>query len=372
MDYKTIQDRTIFLSIVGSHAHGTSLPESDFDEVGVCIPPKDYYFGLKSFKQADKFKNEKGEKIDKVIYSFDKCINLLIQNNPNMMDLLYVPDRCIKIITPEWEKIREIRDLFLSKAVKFKYSGYAYSQIDRLKTHKSYLMNPVSKPVRKDFNLPSRSIFPETMVENIAKLGENFIEVNDQSEFYKEINHNNDFYMMDVLKKYIQDPIKVLIAMNEYKKGQTEFLRTLESISQNYLNEEYRDQAKNEMKYITAYRNWKRYEEWKKNRNPKRQALEAKCCYDSKHLAVCYRILKQGIEILEGKGLRVDRTGIDADYLLEIRLGNLKYDDIMVEVEKMKAQLEVLYETSTLRHTPNRELIEEVKMEILENYLFRK
>lgn len=372
MDYKTIEERTIFLTQVGSQAHGTSLPESDIDRVGVCIPPKDYYFGLKKFEQADKFKDENGNKIDKVIYSIDKCIHLLADNNPNMLDILFVPDRCIEKTTKSWERIREIRDEFLSKNVKFRYSGYAYSQIERLMTHKSYLMNPVPKPSRKDFGLPEKSVFPETMVETIARLGENYIDINDTKEFHKEVNHNNEYYMMGVFKKYISDPVKVLIAMEEYKKGQTEFLRALESISQTYITEEYRDQAKDEMRYITAYRNWKRYEEWRKNRNPKRQALEAKCGFDSKHLSVCYRILTQGIEILEGKGLRVDRTGIDADYLLEIRLGNLKYEDIIVEVQKKKDELDSLYETSTLRHTPNRELIEKVKMEVIEDYLFRK
>ena len=40
-----------------------------------------------------------------------------------------------------------------------------------------------------------------------------------------------------------------------------------------------------------------------------------------------------GIEIAQGKGLIVDRRGIDADFLLQIRTGQISYEEIMKFLE---------------------------------------
>lgn len=79
-----------------------------------------------------------------------------------------------------------------------------------------------------------------------------------------------------------------------------------------------------------------------------------------------------GVEILEGKGVLVDRTRIDAEELKEIRLGNVSFEIVLNEAKKLEERLNSLYETSNLPWQPNREKIENVKMEILEKYLFSK
>lgn len=371
MDLKTVEERTIFLGVLGSTAYGTNLPTSDEDVGGVCIPTKDYYIGTKKFEQANKWVDENGNKIDKTIYSFDKIIDLATDNNPNCLDYLFLPERCIKICKPEWKKILAIRDSFISKRCKHSFSGYAFAQLERIQTHRSYLLSPVKKPSREQFGLSEKSIFPETQVEIIAKLGFNYIDFNDKDSFYREVNQVVDNEMMIIFRKYLA-PEVVPFIMQEFKKGQTEYLRTFESIASMYLKEEYVSQAAKEMKYLTAYKNWKRYEDWRQSRNPKRQELEAKCGYDSKHASHLIRLEKMGIEILEGKGCRVDRTGIDADELLNIRLGNVAWEKVLEMSRANQAKLDGLYETSTIPHQPNRKLIENTKMEILESFLFSK
>jgi predicted nucleotidyltransferase len=39
------KERTIFLTLTGSHAYGLSTPESDIDLRGVLIPPKNISLG---------------------------------------------------------------------------------------------------------------------------------------------------------------------------------------------------------------------------------------------------------------------------------------------------------------------------------------
>lgn len=46
-----LEHRTILLTKYGSHCYGTNTPTSDLDYKGVCIPPPEYYLGLKSINE---------------------------------------------------------------------------------------------------------------------------------------------------------------------------------------------------------------------------------------------------------------------------------------------------------------------------------
>lgn len=371
MDYKVIEQRTIFQAIMGSHHYGLNTEASDVDEFGVCIPTLDYYIGSKKFEQADKFKDENGKKIDKTIYSIDKAIHLISENNPNMLSFLFVDEKYIKECTPEWRKFIDIRKEFLSKEIRWSFSGFSHAQMKRLMNHKSFYEKSVPRPSRSEFNLPEVSIFPTTQVETIAKLSDVFIEKEFQNDFHKEMTHVNEHYAFRVLKKFIEHPVKLDIAMGAYKQGQQEFLRTLEHVSQLYIKEEYQNAAKDELRYITAYKNWKMYNDWERGRNPKRQATEKKCGYDSKHATMVILMLRLAIEVLEKHELTLDRTKIDREELLDLKLGNVKFEDFHTMSEKLKTDLEVAYEKSTLRAQVDRSKIEAIKMDVLERYLFK-
>jgi uncharacterized protein len=370
MELKTVEERTIFSAIMGSHHYGLNTESSDIDEFGVCIPTLDYFLGMKRFEQSDKFKDEFGNKIDKTIYSLDKAIKLISENNPNMLSFLFVDEKYIKICKPEWKRFLDIKNEFLSKEIRWSFSGFSHAQMKRLMNHKSFYEKPVPKPIRKEYDLPEKSIFPETQVEAIAKLSDMFIEEESQEDFHKQMTHVNEYYAFRVLKEFISDPVKLDIAMERYKQGQTEFLRTLEHVSQSYIKEEFQNAAKNELRYLTAWKNWKIYNDWEKGRNPKRQSLEKKCGYDSKHACMVILMLKLAIEVLETHNLRLDRTNIDREELLALKMGNVKFEDFESQSNKLKADLELAYEKSTLRTRPNINLIQTVKMEILEEYLF--
>ena len=155
------------------------------------------------------------------------------------------------------------------------------------------------------------------------------------------------------------------LAVRLYKKGQTEYLRSIETISSKFLKDEFKDMAGKEMRYLTAYKGWKRYEEWKKTRNPKRQKIEAKCGYDAKHATMLLMLSRQAVEILKYKKIFVDRTNIDKDELLQIKSGNMKFDYIMDEVKKCEIEMDELYKTSDLRHEADKDKIKELMMDIL-------
>ena len=146
--------------IMGSVAYGVSTDTSDMDIYGFCIPPKHiifphlngmiYGFG----KQSNKFEQWQKHHVNDIsakkeydftIYSIVKYFQLCMQNNPNMIDSLFVPRRCILHSTAVGELVRENRKMFLHKGAWHKFKGYAYSQV-----HKMKIKNPEPGSTRYD------------------------------------------------------------------------------------------------------------------------------------------------------------------------------------------------------------------------------
>lgn len=108
---------------------------------------------------------------------------------------------------------------------------------------------------------------------------------------------------------------------------------------------------------------WKNYWNWKRNRNEKRSELEEQFGYDTKHAAHLVRLLRMGNEILEHGEVRVLRP--DAEELLDIRRGKWQYDELVSYAESLDKNIrEVLYKTSTLRHSPDYAAAGKLLMEV--------
>jgi len=118
--------------------------------------------------------------------------------------------------------------------------------------------------------------------------------------------------------------------------------------------------------YKAQHRKWKGYWQWKKNRNEARSKLEEQFSYDTKHAMHLMRLLKMSHEILTEGRVIVKRP--DAKELLAIRDGSFKYEELVAKAEEMDAQLEGLYESSTLRKSADKEAINNLYMEIVREY----
>lgn len=81
---------------------------------------------------------------------------------------------------------------------------------------------------------------------------------------------------------------------------------------------------------------------------------------NSKNLSHCMRLMIQGMEIAQGKGLILDRTGIDADLLLDIKNHKMTYNEIMALCESKQAEMEEAFTKSTLRDLPPIDKLEEL------------
>lgn len=145
---KWLPDSVLFEGITGSVAYGVSTDISDLDIVGFCMPPKELIFPhiageipgfgtqIQRFNQYQEhhIKLQDNVNVDITIYSIVKFFQLAMENNPNMVDILFIPGHCVIHSTPIYQKVRSNRHLFLHKGCWSKFKGYAYSQLNKIVT----------------------------------------------------------------------------------------------------------------------------------------------------------------------------------------------------------------------------------------------
>jgi len=137
---------------MGSIAYGVSSDSSDSDVYGFTIPRKDQIFPhlsgeIPGFgKQINRFSQwsehhiidrDTQKEYDFTVYSIITYFQLLMDNNPNMVDSLFTPDNCVIHSTQIGNLVRDNRKIFLHKGCWPKFKGYSYSQL-----HKMSIKNP--------------------------------------------------------------------------------------------------------------------------------------------------------------------------------------------------------------------------------------
>jgi uncharacterized protein len=366
MEQEYVQSRIIFETVVGSRAYGTNLDESaDYDRAGVMIADKSYFYGLERFDQFQGFPEK-----DRTIYDIRKATKLISDNNPNMLDLLFSPERCLIQTSKYWEKMKENAHLFISKRARHTFSGYAVAQLQRIKTHRKFLLNPLTeKPTRESFGLKATSVFPTSQLKAIvySAIGD-FLIPEEKENFLNELDDIYADYIIPLFGRYIKEDRKT-VALEYLQLGTKSNANTLKSLGPSYIKDEFLEEADKELKFYYANKEWEQFEQWKKHRNKSRAELEIKFGYDTKHAMHLCRLYRMGKEILESGKVLVDRTSIDAEELRDIRKGAWSYEQIEEYSHKMDEDLNILYKTSNLQKSPQFSKINELLIEICDEYL---
>ncbi len=123
--------------ISGSRAYGLETPSSDTDIKGVFVLPKQKFYGLTYVPQVNNESN------DIVFYELGRFMELLMQNNPNILELLYTPQSAILYKHPYLNEIKA--ELILSKLCCKTFGKFAVSQIKNAKGLNKKIVNPVAK-----------------------------------------------------------------------------------------------------------------------------------------------------------------------------------------------------------------------------------
>lgn len=141
-----LTDNTQYLVQMGSRAYGIETDDSDIDLYGWTIPPIEHLLPhtigeIRGFgRQLQRFEQYTEDHIfvgsneyDISIYNVAKFFQLCMENNPNMIDALFVPPECVLFSTPIGEAVRFERQKFLHKGCYHKFLGYAHSQMKKIK-----------------------------------------------------------------------------------------------------------------------------------------------------------------------------------------------------------------------------------------------
>ena len=118
--------RIMFLTLGGSYAYGTNIETSDVDIRGCAMNSKSDLLGLTDFEQVV------NTQTDTTIYGFNKLVSLLLNCNPNTIELLGCKPEHYFYISDAGQSMIDNRKLFLSKRAANSFGGYATQQLRRL------------------------------------------------------------------------------------------------------------------------------------------------------------------------------------------------------------------------------------------------
>lgn len=121
--------------------------------------------------------------------------------------------------------------------------------------------------------------------------------------------------------------------------------------------------------YSSHCRVWKEYQDWVKHRNPVRYESNLKKSYDAKNMCECFRLINCGIEIANGEGYKVDRSGIDAEFLLDVKNHKYEYEELMEMLKKKNEEMEKAMANSTIPEEIDAEFVNELLLEIRKEQL---
>lgn len=125
----------ILLTFGGSYAYGTNTDTSDVDIRGCALNSKEEILTNKNFEQLV------NEETDTTIYSFNKLISLLINCNPNTIEILGCKPEHYFYLSPIGKELIDNRHLFLSKKCIYSFGGYANQQLWRLSNKSARLVS---------------------------------------------------------------------------------------------------------------------------------------------------------------------------------------------------------------------------------------
>jgi len=309
MNEKELAENNKILEIVsGSYLYGTNLETSDRDYVGIFIPSIEYILGFKKVEEVDfsiKDRNSEGKNtekaLDRKLYEFRKFIKLALENNPNIIEILFVNKQNIIFSNSLGNELLANKYLFPHKGLKIKFMSYAFSQ-----KHKMV--------IKKD----------------------NYFDFINALDYFRNVD-----YGKTLLEIVLDNKCPHFIKRRNDDRGNINFVQIGD------LNlMPHSDVAK--AKEILTER---------LNKVGNREELLTKYGYDTKFGMHLIRLMLEGLELLQTGEIKFPLK--EASLLKDIRNGKWEINKIFDFSYELEKEVESITENSKLPSKPNYELIEQ-------------
>jgi hypothetical protein len=346
---KQSNDLILLDCISGSTAYNLNVVGSDIDKKGIFIMPKKQLFG---FNIQEQVANESN---DEVYYEIGRFLDLLVKNNPNILELLSTPEEFVIKRHPLINSIKA-KD-FLSKLCMNTFAGYAQTQIKKAKG--------LNKKINKPFDQERKSVLDFCFVihkNSSVPIKSWLLENSLRQEECGLINldHFRNGYLLYHESQLTSVKFKGIVSGLDADDVQ------LSSIPKGIDNLAIMNFNKDS--YSIYCRQYKEYKEWESSRNELRyqNTLSQGKNYDAKNMMHTFRLLNMAEEIALYQKVIVQRK--DREFLLSIRNGEFEFDDLMKMVEEKMEGIKYLYEKADLPEKPELQKAEDILIQIREGY----
>jgi phage pi2 protein 07 len=259
-------DYVIFKGYAGSHSYGTSLPTSDVDIRGLfCADPINIRTPFFPVREVEDSSQE-----DTKFHELTHFMKLCLECNPNILEMLWLDRSDILLSSAGYELLRNNREKLLSKKIAFTTSGYALSQLKRIKGHNKWINNP--QPIRTPQPIDFLSLVQDFSSTKMLPRDFKPRELRDDCRLVPYGNDLYGLYMFARLPHFSTKNRQLYDdegSLNTLFEGERHLLPMPASIVK-FNKEEYKIVKEKHFNY------WN----WKKNRNAARAKLEQKYNYD--------------------------------------------------------------------------------------------
>ncbi|MBH8557275.1 DNA polymerase beta superfamily protein [Hymenobacter negativus] len=345
------QNLILFEAISGSRAYGTNLPHSDTDLKGVFILPEAHFFGLDYIPQIANETN------DEVFYELRRFVELLLKNNPTVLELLGTPADCVIYKHPLFEQFQAAD--FLSKLCRQSFAEYAVAQIRKARGLNKKINHP-EPPARKsvlDFCYVTAGAGAQPATDWLARQGYETAQCG-----LANVPHLTDLFALFI----DATPGRTLGYRGLVRDAETSQDVLLSAVPKGEEPVAYLSFNRNG--YSTYCRVFREYWEWVEKRNAERyqNTVQHGKNYDAKNMLHVFRLLQMAEEIAETGQLHVRRP--NREFLLQIRRGEFEYEQLVADADQQVTKVEVAFANSALPDAPDRFAAEQLLRQVRRSF----
>lgn len=324
----------LFECIAGSRAYGTGVSTSDEDIRGIFAVPATAYLDLT--QPRDQISDDRG---NVVYYSLRRFIELLTHANPNILELLFMPDDCIRASSPEMDLLVAERHFFISKHCADTHAGYAMAQIKKAKGQNKWINNPKPEipPSKEDFCfvIPRQSDLQKHPARPVPlrTIGWSL------NEYHAaRLEHSSDTYRLYHYGKQARGVFRGDMIACESIPEEDESSRFAGLL------------LYNERAWKQGLADYQNYWAWRRDRNESRwqQQETGELDFDVKNMMHTVRLLLSGRSLMRFGQPIIRFSGDDLALLMSIREGKLSFEEIMSIAREILADCERLKATTDL------------------------